>query len=458
MMKFISSKFINLSTEVSYMKQLYSNILYLYGKLIYITHPLVRNMPSIVFCLFFMLVAILSSKNYWDNLTLFHKYQLTDWQISYAGGFIRRGLLGEIILWVCAYTGAYFSLITALIAIVCNLIFTATSASLLYPFRNNHWVWLLIYGPCCFASGMIEKSLCGHKDVLLLMLASVIFFGAIRFVGRFRTIWVLACLALTIPLVLSHEGFVVFIPILFVALSSLRLTRPVIGMTILIVIGLAAASLASIKFSGTVDQRDAIIAAFSNAMPVQYSIQPLDRHTAVWFIGQNISDTLFFVVPRNEAGLLQLPLALLLSFGPLIIAMKMLDVRKVFSDFKGKICAGLIILSGLLLIALMTIVIDWMRFFIDMTMLITLAVVMRIRLVNEDNVSLLPGAERSSQNTVLRSSIARNLSAAFFLLKPGKLSPDLVAFGWKNAMAFFLIVLIANYHISLTPITRIEKK
>lgn len=405
---------------------------------------LASQMPTLVFCFFFVLLAIMSSKNYWFNLTNIFGYCLTDWAISYADGFVRRGLSGEVILWICEQTGYSFASITAIIAVICNLIFTATVAALVYPLRNNHWAWLLIYGPGSFAVGMSTKSMYGHKDVLLLALAGVLFFGAIRFVGMLRTVWVLACLALTIPLVLSHEGYMIFIPILFVSLSSLKLTRPVIGASLLIMIGLAGAALISIKFSGTFAQRDAIIDAFFNVMPYQYSIRPFDQYVAFWYLGQSISDTLAFVTPRNAISMPQLPGALMLSFGQLIIAAKMLHVGKFFADPKGKICAGLIFLSCLLLALLMTFIIDWTRFFVIMNMLITLAVIMRIRLIGEDTLSLLPGAKWSEQSESLRFTITVTLIAAFFLLKPGKVSPDLIHFGWKDVLAVVLIALIAH--------------
>ncbi|PAK74816.1 hypothetical protein [Acetobacter fabarum] len=405
---------------------------------------LVNDLPTLVFCFFFVLLAVMSSKNYWFNLTDIFGYCITDWAVSYAGGFIRRGLSGDVILWICAQTGYSFASITVIIAVICNLIFTATVAILVYPLRNNHWAWLLIYGPGSFAVGMSTKSMCGHKDVLLLVLAGLLFLGAIKFADIFRTVWVLACLALTIPLVLSHEGYVIFIPILFVAISSLKLTRPVIGAVLLIMIGLAAAALVSVKFSGTYAQRDAIIDTFFNAMPVQYSIRPFDQYVAFWYLGQSISDTFAFVAPRNAMSLPQLPGALMLSFGQLIIAIKMLHVGKFFSDTKGKICAGLILLSCLLLAALMTFIIDWTRFFVIMNMLITLAVIMRIRLIGEHTLSLLPGAKWSEQNASLRFTIMITLIAAFFLLKPGKVSPDLIHFGWENAFAVLLITLIAH--------------
>ncbi|HEY0213536.1 MAG TPA: hypothetical protein VGC40_08125 [Paenirhodobacter sp.] len=408
-------------------------------------HWIASHLVEVIYFGFFALLAIMSSKNYWAELTNIRGYQLTDWGITYAGGFIRRGLVGQGILEIAQRTGMSFATITAVIAILCNLIFTAAAAVIFRPLCRNHWIWLLLYAPAYYVGGVLTGFMYGHKDVLLLALGGLLFAGAVQLKGSWRTVWVLTGLALTIPLILSHEGFVIYLPVLFVALSALRLTPMVIATTALIVIGLGLAMVSSIEFSGTLAQRDAMLAAFYGALPVQFSIRQLDEYVALWFVGQSLSETYSFVVTRNLDALKQLPAALVLAFGPLLLAARMLRVDRAFSDPKGRISAWLIGFSALLLAVLMPLVIDWMRFFILMGILIGMAVVMRLRVALEDDLDSLPGAHWTPENESFRFTLAWMLFASLFLLKPGKVSPDLIHFGWNDVLVVILIGVIARY-------------
>ncbi|RWR33177.1 hypothetical protein D2T29_07420 [Sinirhodobacter populi] len=395
---------------------------------------------DIIYSGFFILLAYMTTKSIWSIIMRTHSYMTTDWGISYAGGFVRRGLIGDVILHLSRASGLSFAEVTAVIAVVANLLFVLGAALLFARLRHNHWAWLLIYTPAGLAFGATNPGILGHKDVLLLALGAMLFSGATLLPeGWKRTTWVLCGLALTIPLVLSHEGLVIFVPILFIALSALRLTPPVIGVTALIVLGLGAAVLASVMHSGTIAQRDAMIEAFYAALPPQWSLDSLDEYVAFWFVGQSVTDTFAFVATRNYIALWELPFAVALAFGPIAVAACGLHISRAFSDPKGRISAHLIVLSYVSLIALMPLVIDWMRFFIVLGILTAMAMAMRLRLSCGDRVETLPGAVATPENAAFRYMLGWVLLAALFVLTPGKVSPWLVHFGWNDILTVVLV-------------------
>lgn len=403
------------------------------------------RIADIIYYSFFVLLAYMTTKAMWGALMRTHSYMTTDWGISYAAGFVRRGLVGDVILRLSHSSGLSFAEVTAIIAVIANLLFVLGAALLFARLRYNHWAWLLIYAPAGLAFGATNPGILGHKDVLLLGLGAMLFSGATLLPeGWKRSTWVLCWLALTIPLVLSHEGLVIFVPILFIALSALRLTPPVIAVTALIVIGLGAAVLESVAHSGTIAQRDAMIEAFYAALPPQWSLDSLDEYVAFWFVGQSVSDTFAFVAARNYIALGQLPFAVALAFGPLAIAACGLRVSQAFSDPKGRISAHLIVLSYVSLIALMPLVIDWMRFFILLAILTALAMAMRVRLSCGDRVETLPGAAATPENAAFRYMLGWMLLAALFVLTPGKVSPWLVHFGWNDIFTVVLVGIAAG--------------
>lgn len=142
-----------------------------------------------------------------------------DWLINYSGGFIRRGLAGEVLMrWSMARQHAILDLVvwlkTALYGVVGAYLMIRA-----WTFPRARWpdlIWLL--APWALAFGVIDPQGGGRKEVFFLA-AWVAWIGlraaAIRIPWSDRVRWgvvSVTVLLLSMAVVLVHEGMAVFMP------------------------------------------------------------------------------------------------------------------------------------------------------------------------------------------------------------------------------------------------------
>lgn len=105
---------------------------------------------------------------YWFKLTFIipdgiNYWQFTEWLINYEGGFVRRGLLGEMLYWFCSHTGIGPRYIISFISLALYL-------SLFYfffkKFRERGLCWWFLASPIMF--GFVDSVI--RKDFILLWL------------------------------------------------------------------------------------------------------------------------------------------------------------------------------------------------------------------------------------------------------------------------------------------------
>ncbi len=161
----------------------------------------------------FFIIALLKTF-YWQIRNGYAKesWQITEWLINYQGGFVRRGLLGEIIFHVCQYfnSSPYWLILT-----VCFLSFLLLVMFFLYFFiKKDYPVKLLFF--VFFLGGPILNDFWVRKDVLLML-----FFIAIVYLltKKIKGYLLLVNLLLVIAL-FTHEsiGFLCF-PVIFLLLN-----------------------------------------------------------------------------------------------------------------------------------------------------------------------------------------------------------------------------------------------
>ena len=105
---------------------------------------------------------------YWFKLTFvipdgINYWQFTEWLINYEGGFVRRGLLGEMLYWFCSHTGIgpRYIISFASIAIYLSLFYFFFK-----KFRDRGLCWWFLAAPFMF--GFCYSVI--RKDFLLLWL------------------------------------------------------------------------------------------------------------------------------------------------------------------------------------------------------------------------------------------------------------------------------------------------
>jgi hypothetical protein len=98
------------------------------------------------------------------------KYVFTEWLINYEGGFVRRGLLGEIVFKISNILNIDIRFLIIFFQIIAYLIYFALFY-LQFSKINQNFFWLLIiFSPILFAYPLIELMILGRKDIFVITL------------------------------------------------------------------------------------------------------------------------------------------------------------------------------------------------------------------------------------------------------------------------------------------------
>jgi hypothetical protein len=140
-----------------------------------------------------------------------------DWLINYSGGFVRRGLPGELFLLAARalqVPAAYFVWVFEL---ACLGVLLFALYRLLRGSSLNLWVLALLLSPAGLFLQVVDPITSFHKEILLFAILSALLLLLERGAGRMALI---VYLTLTCAVcVLSHEGLVFYLPYLGVALA-----------------------------------------------------------------------------------------------------------------------------------------------------------------------------------------------------------------------------------------------
>lgn len=151
----------------------------------------------------------------------YYTWQTSEFMINYQGGFIRRGLIGEILYYLAEN---YNIDIRITIKILCATLYVAVCSFFVYAFRKKNYPLYIL--PLCFFCGSFfmgetpEDHYWIRKDNLM------IFFFILSLLIYFKTnirpfIKILILNILSIFVILNHEVFVFFsLPVLFFILFS----------------------------------------------------------------------------------------------------------------------------------------------------------------------------------------------------------------------------------------------
>tara|TARA_B110000027_G_scaffold116415_1_gene127131 strand:+ start:542 stop:1711 length:1170 start_codon:yes stop_codon:yes gene_type:complete len=96
------------------------------------------------------------------------KYVFTDWLINYEGGFVRRGLLGQIIFEISKLTNIEIKSITLFFQISIYLAYFFLFYLLLSKRKINFFWLLIIFSPISFLYPIAELEALGRKDIFVI--------------------------------------------------------------------------------------------------------------------------------------------------------------------------------------------------------------------------------------------------------------------------------------------------
>jgi len=96
------------------------------------------------------------------------KYVFTEWLINYQGGFIRRGLMGELIFNISTALNIEIKFLILIVQLVFYSIYFIFYYFLFSKIKINFFWILIIFSPILFAYPLIELMSLGRKDILII--------------------------------------------------------------------------------------------------------------------------------------------------------------------------------------------------------------------------------------------------------------------------------------------------
>ncbi|MBL4819526.1 MAG: hypothetical protein JKY98_00855 [Gammaproteobacteria bacterium] len=135
-----------------------------------------------------------------------------DWLINYQGGFIRRGLFGEIALILSSYADINTGLIVFLVQIVLYLVFFIFSYFLLKEQKLLTPYILLIFSPFIFAFQIHNVDGGFRKEIIYFALLSFVAWSSTRYQEKIFEKIVYGILLIYPLVILTHEMLAVFLP------------------------------------------------------------------------------------------------------------------------------------------------------------------------------------------------------------------------------------------------------
>ena len=168
------------------------------------------NSKNILFVLIFT-VSISQLLKFYSFYIEYSEWQYTDWLINYQGGFIRRGLIGEI-LFKIYYTFNIDLNILVLITVSSLILFISfLLVKTIHHISNNYLNILTFLSPGFFLYPLMNSEVVGRKDILMISAIGFFCFFGNRMKKNFLLIILIFLLFLTS---LSHTAFLFYSPYL----------------------------------------------------------------------------------------------------------------------------------------------------------------------------------------------------------------------------------------------------
>ena len=181
-------------------------------KYVFINSISKRNIQIICFLFWICLVVVMFfNRDIYNNFT-YGAFGISEWLINYQGGFVRRGICGELIYQL--YHIHPFDVISFIKGV------DAASSILLLIllldiFKREGWSLAILPLPCCLYYNF--QMVWARKDCILLLLAFFVFYTFRRGALSKSIRWFLLSSVLASFAILIHEAFFFYsIPILFV--------------------------------------------------------------------------------------------------------------------------------------------------------------------------------------------------------------------------------------------------
>ncbi|MCE0722561.1 MULTISPECIES: hypothetical protein [Legionella] len=336
---------------------------------------------------YLILIFILTALGSWQAFLTHSRWHMGDWLINYQGGFIRRGLLGEVLYQLSVYSSVSLGFYVFICLIFFNALFLLFSFLLLkrQPFLSPYI--LLIFSPFIFAFPINSvdhfESIGGYfKDCIYYCVLAFIGWSAVRYQEKtFEKIYYFTLLCYPL-LILTHEVFAVFLPYLVVVyLTKVKLDRK----RVLLNLSLLSLSIISFVLCIVFKGNDIQVTAIYNSLLTRY---PVPINGSIGWLGAPMKIAMERVLIQIQSNSYFKIYGFILLFSSIAFLPVMQQLKFIF---KNKISLFLCLVALIGTLALCCIAIDWGRF-------------IRFNLVSLFILSLVGGALMPRKNEEIQSS------------------------------------------------------
>lgn len=219
-----------------------------------------------------------------------HGFHLFDWLVSYDGGFVRRGLAGQAVLWLDRHAHLDASLMVLVLQLVAYALILHGAYSLAVRSVPTPALVLMLVSPAVFTFHLYDVAGGYRKEILGIALVAQLYTWSRRTDRdqvRFRLLT--ACLAAMVPLVLVSELTVVFVPYLLLVAIDVDWTRPRLVVAGVLVMGVAVGLLGAVVSSGSASHVADICARLRETLPPSPRLADCETGTAVAWLANPTS-------------------------------------------------------------------------------------------------------------------------------------------------------------------------
>jgi len=243
-------------------------------------------------------------------------WAMGDWIINYTGGFVRRGLTGELAFHLSQYPPHISVYVWAfLLQLGCYATIFGTAIYLLRGLTWNLWMVALVYSPATLSFTVFNPTFAFRKEILFFALLGIVIVllsedVSLIFVSLFVTLTMAA-------LILSHEAMVFYYPYIVGAflVGTKNVRRAMIASTPVAIAALCAFIAAS-KHPGTLGQAAAICSSVGGQ-----NITSEPCNGAIIYLTMTIASAHRDVLTAISYWHLkkEMPLLVVMSLGPLVL-------------------------------------------------------------------------------------------------------------------------------------------
>ena len=278
-----------------------------------------------------------------------------DWLVNYEGGFVRRGLPGELILKLAHALHLPVVLLGSLLPLLFYLLLYVTVWRLYRRSSGDMWTFAALVSPATLAFPILDPTGAFRKELILLLALSFLLLWMLR--GPVRNGPLIAYLTgVGCVAILSHEGLLPFLIYLFAALwIGLRDLRRLAIVSLLPILVTGATLFAVVHHRGSGPEEQAVCRSLGSVSPVVCS-------GSIAYLAKS-ADVARADVLRNIHAyhyLFFYPLLALLALLPLgAMAFKLAGDRRYRQDLR--VIAGTTVLAFAASLPLFIYAMDWGR-------------------------------------------------------------------------------------------------